>query len=817
MKTAIRIVGLWLVTVSIICTPGLALELYVAPGGDDGNPGTKEKPLATLHRARDVLRARRQQAGGKWNEPVTVYLRGGTHYLARPLVLAPEDSGSQRAPVRFAACDGETPVISGAVRLKLRWLPYRNGIVQAEVPGVKQGKLRFGQLFVNGRRQHLARYPDFPGDYRYNGPGGSADALSPERVKRWKDPAGGLVHGLSSHRWGSLHFRINGVSDAGKLKLAGGDQINRDSRLHGEHRFVENVFEELDAPGEWFLDTKRGVLYFLPPAGLDLAKAKIEAAVLKTLIELRGSADEPVRHVHFRGLTFTHTARTMLERYENLLRGDWSIVRAGAVIFEGAEDCSVEDSRFDFLGGNGVFMSNYNRRNKVSGCKFTGAGDSAVCLVGDFGAVRSGSTWQNHVGDPPDKTIGPRTPDYPAECLVHDNLIHDIGQVGKQTAGVLISMAAEITVSHNTIYNVPRAGICINDGTWGGHLIEDNDAFATVRETGDHGPFNSWGRDRHWRTPAEMTKRLCKLDNFKTTVIRHNRFAHHGGHSWGIDLDDGSSNYHLYNNLCLGMSFKLREGFFRLVENNVCIGPNPPGFHVWYEGCDDVIRRNIIVHTGGTNVYEFIRANPAYAKQFDNNLFFNYRGEPTIGGWDGAKTLSQWQAKGFDRHSLFADPMFVDPVKGDYRVRPGSPALKLGFKNFSMDDFGVLKPEFRAEAEEGHRQFDRARTDVETATRRSPELRDWLGAKIKNLLGPGELSAAALAEESGVLMVEVADGSEAAETGFQRGDVILQLDGQKVHSVRDLQRLLASSAGKTVEVIVYREQKRVTVKLTAKK
>ena len=189
MKTAIRIVGFWLVTVSIICTPGLALELYVAPGGDDGNAGTKEKPLATLRRARDVLRSRRQQAGGKWDEPVTVYLRGGTHYLARPLVLAPEDSGSQRAPVRFAACDGEAPVISGAVRLEVRWTPYRNGIVQAEVPEVKQGKLRFGQLFVDGRRQHLARYPDFPGDYRYNGPGGSADALSAERVKRWKDPA----------------------------------------------------------------------------------------------------------------------------------------------------------------------------------------------------------------------------------------------------------------------------------------------------------------------------------------------------------------------------------------------------------------------------------------------------------------------------------------------------------------------------------------------------------------------------------------------------------------------------------------------------
>ena len=817
MKTAIRTTVLCFLLVASICTRGSALELYVAPDGDDGNPGTKQRPLATLHGARDLLRTRKREGGKKRNEPVTVYLRGGTHYLTEPLVLEPEDSGSNTAPLGFAACEGETPVISGAVRLKLQWSPYRDGIVQAEVPQLKRGRLSFRHLFVDGRPQHLARYPNFPGDYRYNGPGCSADALSPERVRRWKDPVGGFVHGLSSHRWGSLHFQIAGVTDDGKLRLTGGDQINRDSRLHGTSRFVENVLDELDAPGEWFLDTDRGILYWLPPAGVDPAGAKVEAAVLKTLIELRGSTDKPVRQISFCGLTLTHTDRTILQEYEKLLRGDWSIVRAGAVVLEGAEDCTVEDCLFDSLGGNGVFMSNYNRRNKVTGCKFTRAGDSAVCLVGDFDAVRSGSTWQNHVGDPPDKTVGPRTPNYPAECLIHDNLIHDVGQVGKQTAGVFISMAAEITVSHNTIYNIPRAGICLNDGTWGGHLIEQNDAFATVRETGDHGPFNTWGRDRHWRTPAEMTKRLCKLDNFKTTVIRHNRFAHHGGHSWGIDLDDGSSNYHLYNNLCLGMSFKLREGFFRLVENNVCIGPNPPGFHVWYEGCDDVIRRNVIVHTQGTNIYEFIRANPNYAKQFDYNLFYNYRAAPTVDGWKEAQTFAQWQAKGFDGHSVFADPMFVDPAKGDYRVRAGSPALKLGFKNFPMDTFGVLKPAFRAEAERGHRELDQARADVQTATRRSGEIEDWLGAKIKNLLGPGEVSAAALAEESGVLLVEVPEGSQAAETEFRVGDVILQLDSQKVHSVRDLRRLLTSSADKMVDVVVYREQKRVTIKLPAKK
>jgi hypothetical protein len=758
------------------------------------------------------------------DEPITVYLRGGTYYLGRPLTLTTVDSGSLNGPVSYAAYKAEKVVLSGAVRLELDWKPYRAAIFAADVSGVREGRLEFTQLFVNGRRQHLARYPNFAGDYRYNGPGCSADALKTERVESWKNPVGGFVHGLSSHRWGSLHYRIVDADDNGELKLEGGDQINRKSSLHKEHRFVENIFEELDAPGEWYLDRQKGILYMIPPEGVEIGKARVEAVLLKQLVEFRGSMEEPVRNVHLRGLTLTHTARTLLDRYEPLLRGDWSIVRAGAVFFEGAEDCSVENCDFDAVGGNGVFISKYNRRITVGGSRFTDGGDSAVCLVGDFGAVRSGSTWQEQIPDPADKEVGAKTRNYPALCVIHNNLIHDSGIFGKQTAGVFISMAAEITVSHNTIYHVPRAGICINDGTWGGHTIEYNDVFGTVRETGDHGPFNSWGRDRHWGSRSELTRTLCQLDNFKTTIIRHNRFAHAGSHSWGIDLDDGSSNYHLYNNLCLGMSFKLREGFFRLVENNICVGPNPPGLHVWYAGCDDVIRRNIIVNTTGTEVYEFIRCNPTYAGQFDHNLFYNYRGKPTVrlsGGvpesFKEAMSLTEWQARGLDVDSVFADPLFVDPANGDYRVLPDSPALKLGFKNFAMDNFGVLKAEFQREAEEGHRRFDLAEREVREATRRSDERRSWLGAVIKNVVGPAEVSAAGLGAASGVILLDVPANCEAEKAGLKSGDVILEAGGRPVSSVRDLLWLVGTSSRDKPALVVYRNQRRVTLSIPAGK
>ncbi|MCP5117179.1 MAG: right-handed parallel beta-helix repeat-containing protein, partial [bacterium] len=220
-------------------------------------------------------------------------------------------------------------------------------------------------------------------------------------------------------------------------------------------------------------------------------------AALKELIILEGSSDDPVHDVHFAGFEFRHTARVFMEPYERLLRGDWSIARLGAVRFQGTEDCSIRDSDFASLGGNAVFLSGYNRRALAEGNRFTQIGESAVCLVGDYSATRSQAIEYSVTfpQDSIDLTPGPRGVNYPKDCRVHNNLMHHLGLTGKQTAGVFISMSESITVSHNTIYEVPRAAICINDGCWGGHVIEFNNAFLTVLETADHGPLNAWGRD----------------------------------------------------------------------------------------------------------------------------------------------------------------------------------------------------------------------------------------------------------------------------------------------------------------------------------
>ena len=664
----------------VLATAGAAgPDFYVAPDGDDANPGTLEEPLATLAKARDAVRRLKKTA----KRPITVALRGGTYYLSAALVFAPEDSGTKSAPIVYQAYKDETPVVSGGARLELKWEPYKEGIMQAKVPAEMAA---FDQLFLGGRKQHMARYPNFDPKAKYFN-GFAADCVSPKRAKRWANPKGGFLHAMHRAHWGDFHYVITGVAEGGNVQLEGGYQNNRRMGMHRSHRFVENIFEELDAPGEWFLDKDKKLLYFYPPEGVDLSKAAVEVARLKQLIEFRGTMDKPVRFIAIKGLTFRHTLRTFMDIKEPLLRSDWCIYRGGAVRMEGVEDCTLDDCFFDAPGGNAVFVSNYARRVEITGCKITEAGGNGICFVGSPKAVRSPrfEYHQTFTFDQIDKEPGPKSPDYPANCRVHDCLIHSIGRVHKQSAAVQISMSEEITVSHCSIYHLPRAGINISEGTFGGHLIEFCDVFDTVRETGDHGSFNSWGRDRYWHLRGVDLRKhpeLPLLDARKTTIIRNNRWR--CDHGWDIDLDDGSTNYHIYNNLCLNGGLKNREGFHRLVENNIMVN-NSFHPHVWYPASGDVFRRNIVF-----TPYRPIQVGKPWGKEVDYNLWH-------APGKSGPATTLQGQS-GRDANSLIGDAMFVDPASGNYQVKQGSPALKLGFKNFPMDQFGVISPKLKSQA-----------------------------------------------------------------------------------------------------------------------
>ena len=769
---------------------GQTQRIYLSPAGKDTNPGTKERPLATLHRAQQLWRQFRAQQPGR---NIQVTLRGGIYYLDSALVLTPEDNSDMNNVLFIMGYPGENAVISGARPLKVNWQAQDGGIFSASIPA---SITTMDRLYMNGQTQIPARYPNYDSTARFYH-GTSADALSPGRIKTWKHPESGIVHALHRAEWGGYHYRITGVDPAGNAVLEGGWHNNRQMGLHAQHRYVENIREELDAPQEWFFDAAQHMLYYKPLPGQQPA-ADIAYAALTELIVIRGSEKRPVKQVILNNLQFTGNARTFMLTKEPLLRSDWTIYRGGALLVEGAEYCYVSNCFFNEVGGNAVFVNNYNRYVSIDSCHIYKAGASGIAFVGNPNAVRSPAFEYNESVPytQMDFANGPKGNDYPKQCKATDNLIQYTGETEKQSAGVQISMASHINIAYNTIHDLPRAGINISEGTWGGHIIEHNDVYNTVLETGDHGAFNSWGRDRFWHpdrrvmdsaTTANIS--MVLLDAATTTVIRNNRFR--CDHGWDIDLDDGSSNYRIYNNVCLNGGLKLREGFYRTVENNIMLN-NSFHPHVWFLNSGDIFTHNIV-----TAPYKPIQVKK-WGERVDSNFF------PDAGALKAA------QANGTDQHSLYGNPQFIDFAVGDYRIKPGSEALKTGFRNFPMNQFGVRIKRLKARAAPVplpatlYSQQSGSQTNI-----------SWKGATVKNIEGLGERSATGLPDEKGAYFVTVPAGSEAEKTGFRTGDVLLMLDGEKVNSVKDFLSIYQSNAWRQqLKATVFRNQRPVEISVS---
>jgi len=244
----------------LVAAPVAAAEIHVSPTGDDGNSGTAERPLRTFAAA--------QQAARKMNAQ-TVLFHAGTYYLPEPIVITPEDSGTT-----YAAAPGETVVLSGGSKLDLQWQPFRDGIVQARTPD----GLAIDQLFVNGRRQHRARYPNFDPDARpYHG--AAADAFSPQRAARWADPVGGFIHAMHRAHWGGYHYRITGKNENTRSYQQNGNR--------GPQRYVLFGSDAAADPG-WNVEDRTK---FTPVAEVDATSVAVRRFLATSI---RRSASRPL-------------------------------------------------------------------------------------------------------------------------------------------------------------------------------------------------------------------------------------------------------------------------------------------------------------------------------------------------------------------------------------------------------------------------------------------------------------------------------------------------------------------------------------------
>ena len=778
--------------------PVHALDLYVSPDGKDSNNGSANEPLATLHAAQQKARS----VAGK--DSVTVHVADGVYYFQAPLTFTAEDSGTAQFPIVYQSTTENGAVLSGGSALNLTWKATDNGVFTAQTT---EG-IEIDQLFIDGKNQRMARYPNYdPAKKAEAYQGHSSSAFSVERAKNWENPEGGYIHAMHRARWGGYHYRITGKDDKGDVTYEGGWQNNRQMGMHKDQRMVENIFEELDAKGEWYHNGKNNTLYFIPPADVDLNNALAEVVRLRHIIEFNGTESAPVKHITLKGFTVRHAARTFMDTKEQLLRSDWAIYRGGAYTLTGTENIQILDSTFDQVGGNAIFVNNYNRNVLVKGCHIVDAGASGICFVGDPDAVRNPLFEYREKNDLSklDLTPGPKTNNYPADSTVEDCLIHGIGTVEKQPAGVQISMAQGITVRDSSIYDCARSGINISEGTWGGHLIERCDVFDTVLETHDHGSFNSWGRDRYWRADHNTASQeavdnnpdLPFLDAMKTTVIRDSRWR--CDHGWDIDLDDGSTNYDIYNNLLLARGLKLREGYRRHAWNNITVnnGLHP---HVWFKGSKDKVYSNIFMAA-----HHPARMNEPYTQDtmVDRNFYFVANQQVVI---------NRSKALDWDNNSAFGDPEFISPEKGNYQVKETSPALETGFKNFPMDQFGVKKPSLKkiARTPELPKLVSKL-NKAPKAPKAQAESFKWKGITLTDLSGE-EFSAYGVSkEESGVVVSNVNPKGLGKKIGLQNGDVIQNINGQKTQNVKALRVVISKLKGDTTFTVI-RNQEKVELK-----
>jgi hypothetical protein len=388
----------------------------------------------------------------------------------------------------------------------------------------------------------------------------SSIRLPPEfHTRTWKSPVGAVTKMMHPAGWGSWAFQV-GSHDSTLNTLTfskGGFQEARGNAGCGK-MYVENIREELDAPHEWFHDTDAGKLYFIPPASWSedrLQRADVVAPQLPRLFQFRGSQTAPVHDIILQDFSITHSAPTYLESYEAPSGGDWSIHRGGAVFVDGAERITLKNLFFDQVDGNGVFLSNHVVNSTVKDCDFWRTGDSAVALVGSvpLGDARKGSHAVWPIGN-----------------AIVGNWIEEVGVYMKQTSCVFRSLSQDTLISGNVCYNGPRAGINYNDAFMGGDIVESNIIFNMVRETGDHGTFNSWDR-REYVLPCPGGHGACFTP--RTIRVRHNMFI--GPAGWNMDHDDGSSQYEDFSNVVYLGGFKYRDGVMRNMTGNLMVESGP--------------------------------------------------------------------------------------------------------------------------------------------------------------------------------------------------------------------------------------------------
>ena len=561
---------------------------------------------------------------------------------------------------------------TGYVSSAVKWLPSsstsRASTISFDTP--QRNGTQFPQFHIayGGPANVFDPHESFWGG-GFRTPGGLVYSPKEGFVNRtWKNPKTGVVHAFHCGHWGNWIFAVdNRDKHSNTITWSHGGFQEARGCGNGAEWFVENIFEELDAPGEWFYDEMEQKLYLFPN-GTDTPTSGV-GTMLHRLFNIQGSMDRPVYNITLMNITFTQTEPTYLKSYEVPSGGDWSIHRGGAVFVEGVDGFTMQKCRFDSPGGNALFLSNYIRNAVIKASEFRYTGDSAIAAVGSVDVI--------------DGTSG----NQPRGTKIVGNLAHEIGIYGKQTSAFMQALACQTEIVGNVFFNGPRAGINFNDGFGGGNRVENNLIFNMVRETNDHGPFNSWDRLPYITTVKDGKN--PSLDPAMSTITRNFLINNYHG-TWPIDHDDGSCYYNDTFNYIVYGGYKNFLGHSKTVKFNVYVYPDA-NIHTPTDGYTYLSEPFCGTHSGATrdslpsgwgevyanntciignpDVYRFIACNPdgdvkGLIPLTYNNTFYAPNNYIYILCKSERLTLEEFQAMGYERGSVVRDIVDTETIVG---------------------------------------------------------------------------------------------------------------------------------------------------------
>ena len=676
---------------------GSVKKIYVSPKGCDAASGSWWHPFATFERAQEAVKKYKEASPSETIERIEVLFKGGTYTLEKPLLLQPANGGTAAYPVIYKARGGTPPVFTGG-RSITGWSVGANGAWTVQLPEVKEGKWAFSQLFVNGTRRFRPRLPKqgyfiTAGDFEKGASGINGFLYASNDLNAaWANLSDIEFHVL--HVWSASRMRATVIDPVQKsVKFSKTRAFNADwSDFKNRRYWAENVKDAFGAPGEWYLDRPTGTLTYMPLPGETPAHTRVEAPRLTQLLIFQGFENQPVINTTLDGLVFKQSQWITPPEGNFTPQGEMNIPAAAE--FVSARDITVRGCSFTQLGGYTLAFGPGAHSNTVDHCLMTDLGAGGVKIGPPYVGYR--------MAEAPKNVLSPDAPDGLAKTTsaitISNCRITGGGRIHPAAHGVWIGHSSYNRILNNEISDLYYTAVSIG-WVWGyvepSHSHHNEIAFNHLHHIGQ-GVLSDMGG-------------VYTLGLSPGTTVHDNRIHDvyafdYGG--WGLYTDEGSTGIRMSNNLVYRVKtggFHQHYGRENIIENNIFANSLKDQLQrTRDEDHLSIFFRNNIVYWDsdgalfGTNWKGSKRGEkdgkPTQHYELGPNLYWQASGKQDL--FPGKKTLTQWQAEtGQDAGSLVADPLFENPANGDFRVKSGSPAEKIGFKPFDYTAAGPRDPD----------------------------------------------------------------------------------------------------------------------------